>query len=58
LDRCYQLGSVERDKTIAKLRRRGWPLQRIGDTVGMSASGVNRALERMSAGRPGRPGRE
>lgn len=52
------MSAQERDELIMTLRRRGVTLARIGRQVGMSKSGVARAIERMALGRPGRDARE
>jgi hypothetical protein len=41
------------DATILELRRRGLSYRAIGRAVGMDASGVYRALQRIQAGGPG-----
>jgi hypothetical protein len=46
----------ERDATIAELRNQGYRLKDIGRRVGMTTSGVSRALDRIGDG--GRPGRD
>ena len=43
-------GPPDRDRLIVQLRRRGWTNARIGKRVGMSESGVRRALERIAMG--------
>jgi hypothetical protein len=48
----------EKDKLIVDLRQQGWPLKHIGAKVGMSVSGVSRALTRIGDGRPGRDSRD
>ncbi|MGA7050503.1 MAG: helix-turn-helix domain-containing protein [Mycobacterium sp.] len=48
--RFYAIPPQERDKLIVALRRQGWTHARIGKRVGMSQSGVARALERIAAG--------
>lgn len=57
-ERRYTMSAQERDELIMTLRRRGVTLARIGRQVGMSKSGVARAIERMALGRPGRDARE
>lgn len=52
-ERMYSLSAGERDRLIATLRGKGWPLGKIGARVGMSRSGVLRALERIERGDPG-----
>jgi AraC-like DNA-binding protein len=37
-----------RDRRISELRRQGWTLAAIADTVGMTEGGVSRALQRLS----------
>jgi DNA-binding NarL/FixJ family response regulator len=49
-DRLYAIPAVERDRMILALRRRGWTLKRIGQRLGMSESGVKRALDRIRDG--------
>jgi DNA-directed RNA polymerase specialized sigma24 family protein len=49
-DRIYAIPAPQRDLLIMRLRRRGWTYERIGERVGMSESGVRRALERIRAG--------
>jgi lambda repressor-like predicted transcriptional regulator len=44
------MNAPERDRVIWELRRRGWPLKKIGRKVGMSESGVKRALDRIADG--------
>jgi hypothetical protein len=48
--RWYALPPTVRDTEIVTLRRRGWTYARIGGEVGMSESGVRRALERIRDG--------
>jgi DNA-directed RNA polymerase specialized sigma24 family protein len=48
--RFYAIPAPERDRMIIQLRRAGWTHARIGRRVGMSESGVRRALERIKAG--------
>jgi hypothetical protein len=48
--RFYSIPAPERDRMIVDLRRRGWTNARIGKAVGMSESGVRRALERIRMG--------
>jgi hypothetical protein len=48
--RWYALPPIRRDEMIVKLRRAGWTHARIGRRVGMSESGVRRALERIRGG--------
>jgi hypothetical protein len=48
--RYYDIPAPERDRMILQLRRRGWTHARIGKVVGMSESGVRRALERIRMG--------
>ncbi|WP_280827399.1 hypothetical protein [Mycobacterium sp. OTB74] len=52
--RFYALPAPQRDEVIVALRRRGWTHARIGGQVGMSESGVRRALQRIAAGGLGR----
>jgi lambda repressor-like predicted transcriptional regulator len=49
-ERLYDLPTEERDRIIADLRAKGWTLQQIGHRVGMSRSGVSRALDRLENG--------
>jgi hypothetical protein len=51
--RWYPMPAIQRDKLIMRLRRAGWTHQRIGKRVGMSESGVRRALLRIREGRFG-----
>lgn len=46
-----QLTPLMKDKMIVELRRRRWPLHKIAKQVGMSTSGVKRALDRIAEGR-------
>jgi hypothetical protein len=48
--RFYTLNAPDRDRMIVELRRRGWTYKRIGARVGMSESGVKRALDRIRDG--------
>ena len=48
--RFYTLNAPDRDEMIVALRRRGWTYAKIGRRVGMSESGVKRALDRIRAG--------
>ena len=48
--RFYAIPAAQRDLWIVKLRRAGWTHARIGKRVGMSESGVRRALERIRDG--------
>jgi hypothetical protein len=48
--RFYAMPAHVRDEKILKLRRLGWTYKRIGAQVGMSASGVKRAVERIQMG--------
>lgn len=48
--RYYAMPSQVRDKTIVELKRKGWTNARIGKQVGMSESGVRRAVDRIRAG--------
>jgi transcriptional regulator of acetoin/glycerol metabolism len=52
-ERLYNLSAAERDRLIATLRAKGWTLSKIAARVGMSRSGVLRALERIERGDPG-----
>ena len=51
--RWYTIPPLERDKLILQLRRAGWSYKRIAARVGMSESGVSRALDRIREGRFG-----
>jgi transposase len=46
----YTMPAVQRDETIIALRRRGLTHKQIAKRVGMSESGVTRALERIRMG--------
>lgn len=46
------ISPATRDMLIVTLRQRGMALKDIGARVGMSESGVCRALERIRSGRP------
>jgi hypothetical protein len=48
--RWYALPAIERDRLILQLKRRGWTHKRIGVQVGMTESGVRRAVERIRDG--------
>jgi hypothetical protein len=48
--RYYPIPPQQRDQMIVALRRRGWTHQRIGQQVGMTESGVRRALDRIRMG--------
>ena len=48
--RWYAIPPPERDAMIVQLRRAGWSNARIGARVGMSESGVRRALQRIREG--------
>ena len=52
-ERRYALTAGERDRRILELRKRGCSLAVIGKQVGMSRSGVLRAIERIERGDPG-----
>jgi lambda repressor-like predicted transcriptional regulator len=52
-ERLYRLGASERDRLIVELYEKGWSMRAIARRVGMSASGVCRALERVERGAPG-----
>lgn len=52
-DRLYAIPAQERDRLIIQLRRAGWTYKRIGKRVGMSESGVARAVQRIREGRFG-----
>ena len=45
------LTPLEKDRLIVQLRQRRWPLHKIAKQVGMSTSGVKRALDRIAEGR-------
>jgi len=49
-DRIYTIPAPERDRLIVVLRRRGLTNKAIGARVGMSESGVRRALQRIRDG--------
>jgi transposase len=49
-DRLYALPAQERDRIIIQLRRAGWTHRAIARRVGMSESGVARAVQRIRAG--------
>lgn len=51
--RYYELPTHERDRIIVQLRQRGVTLKRIGQQVGMSESGVKRAIDRIRLYGPG-----
>ena len=48
--RWYTIPAHERDRMILQLRRAGWTHKRIGQRVGMTESGVKRALDRIRDG--------
>jgi hypothetical protein len=48
--RYYAINAPDRDRMIVALRQRGWTHKRIGNRVGMSESGVARALQRIREG--------
>lgn len=48
--RFYAMPALQRDETILKLKRAGWSNVRIGRKVGMSESGVRRAITRIRMG--------
>ena len=48
------LTAQQTDDLIVTMRRAGYTLTAIAQRVGMSPSGVHRALARISDGRPGR----
>jgi DNA-binding Lrp family transcriptional regulator len=48
--RFYEIPALERDRRIVEYKRAGWPNTRIARAVGMSESGVRRALERIRGG--------
>jgi len=48
--RFYTTPAQVRDDKILRLRRLGWTYKRIGKAVGMSESGVSRAIERIRGG--------
>lgn len=52
-ERRYRMAAGERDRLIGVLRAQGCSLAVIGRRVGMSRSGVLRALERIERGDPG-----
>ena len=45
---------ADRDRKIAEWRRQGFSYQKIADVLGMTATGVMKALRRIEDGRPGR----
>lgn len=47
------LTSAQRDQKVLRLHEQGWGPTRIAAAVGMSKGGVQCALERIAAGRPG-----
>jgi hypothetical protein len=49
-DRLYPMPPQVRDQMIVQLRRRGWTNAKIGKAVGMTESGVRRALSRIAQG--------
>jgi hypothetical protein len=49
-DRLYSIPPQRRDQMIVQLRRRGWTNAKIGKAVGMTESGVRRALQRIATG--------
>ena len=49
-DRLYDIPAHERDAMIVQLRRRGMTYAAIARRVGMTESGVRRALARICAG--------
>jgi hypothetical protein len=55
-DECG-LTAAETDAMIVKMKAQGYRLKDIAAAVHLSPSGVHRALERISDGRPGRPPR-
>jgi hypothetical protein len=48
--RFYAMPAHVRDKKIIQLRRQGWTYKRIGRAVGLSPSGVKRAVDRIREG--------
>jgi transcriptional regulator of acetoin/glycerol metabolism len=52
-ERLYSLSAAERDRLIVALKAKKWSLSKIAARVGMSRSGVCRALERIERGAPG-----
>src|ERR1700733_1697018 len=48
--RYYGINATDRDRMIVQLRRAGWTYKRIGKRVGMSESGVLRAVQRIRDG--------
>lgn len=52
-ERLYSMAASERDKRIIELYEQGQSMRQIARAVGMSASGVCRALERVQRGAPG-----
>jgi hypothetical protein len=52
------LTPYQRDQMIIQLRQRGFSYRRIGRAVGMDASGVYRAWQRLAAGGTGTRARD
>lgn len=48
--RFYEMPAAERDHWIVVLKRRGWSNARIGKSVGLTESGVRRAVQRIREG--------
>jgi hypothetical protein len=48
--RFYDIAAPQRDALIVRLRQRGMTYAQIGRRVGMTESGVRRALERIREG--------
>ena len=48
--RYYAIPPQERDRMIVQMHRQGWTYKRIGRQVGMSESGVARAVQRIRMG--------
>lgn len=52
-ERVYSMSARQRDQMITELYEKGYSLRAIARKVGMSASGVCRALERVQRGGTG-----
>ena len=50
LGRFYTIPAPERDRLILQMRRAGFTHAQIGKRVGMTESGVRRALDRIRGG--------
>lgn len=49
---------ADRDRRIVELRNCGFSYKKIGESLGMTANGVMKALRRIEDGRPGRAPRD